>query len=90
MNHGYHFDVALSVERKTEQERKQAKREARKKLEAAAPYLYKAAKEFIAGWPHFCKYINFEQSALDAKAIRFMNEVPSKIATGIAKAEKGV
>ena len=59
-------------------------------LSAAAPYLYDTAKEFIAGWPHFCKCINWKVSGMDAEAIRFMNEVPAKIATGIVKAEKGV
>ena len=52
MNHGYQFDAALSAERKAEQERKQAEREARKKLEAAAPDLLAACKdalEIIAG-----------------------------------------
>ncbi|HDY88657.1 MAG TPA: hypothetical protein ENH82_11185 [bacterium] len=60
------------------------------RLIAAAPYLYETAKEFIAGWSHFCKCIDFGQSFLDAEAIRFMNEVPAKIATGIVKAEKGI
>jgi len=44
MNHGHQFDIALSAERKAEQERKQAEREARKKLEAAAPDLLAACK----------------------------------------------
>jgi len=42
MMHGHQFDEALSAERKAEQERKQAEREARKKLEAAAPDLLAA------------------------------------------------
>ena len=90
MNHGHQFDAALSAEHRAEQERKQAEREACKKLEAAAPYLYETAKEFIAGWSHFCDCIDFGKSFLDAKAIQFMNEVPAKIATGIVKAEEGV
>ena len=31
-------------------------------------------EEFLKGWEHFCKCINFGMSALDADAIRFMNE----------------
>ena len=30
--------------------------------------------EFIEEWRHFCNKCNFGQSALDARAIRFMNE----------------
>jgi len=47
MNHGHQFDVALSAERKAEQERKQAEREARKKLEAAAPDLLAACEKAL-------------------------------------------
>ena len=64
--------------------------EENKKLKAKNNHLEKTAKEFIAGWPHFCKCINWKVSGLDAEAIRFMNEVPAKIATGIVKAEKGI
>ncbi|KKN55605.1 hypothetical protein LCGC14_0580770 [marine sediment metagenome] len=64
--------------------------EANARLIAAAPYLYETAKEFTAGWEHFCKCITWKDSNLDAEAIRFMNEVPAKIATGIVKAVKGV
>ncbi len=39
--------------------------------------------EFLQGWKHFCKCINFRQSALDADAIRFMNEMPSEVAKGL-------
>ncbi len=60
------------------------------RLIAAAPYQYNAAKEFVAGWSHFCKCINWKDSGMDADAIRFMNEVPGRIARGIVKAEKGV
>ncbi len=63
---------------------------ANSRLIAAAPYLYETAKEFVAGWSHFCKCIDFGRSGLDAKAIRFMNEVPAKIAVGMVKAEKGI
>lgn len=45
MNHGHEFDVALSAEHKAEQECKQAEREARKKLEAAAPDLLAACEK---------------------------------------------
>ncbi|KKN71230.1 hypothetical protein LCGC14_0422730 [marine sediment metagenome] len=46
MNHGHQFDIALSAEHKAEQERKQAEREAREKLEAAAPDLLAALENF--------------------------------------------
>lgn len=36
-------------------------------------------KDFAEGWKHFCNCMNFNQSFLDADAIRFMNEVPGKI-----------
>ena len=39
----------------------------------------KLTKEFEDGWAHFCKCIDFNHSALDADAIRFMNEMPSRI-----------
>lgn len=41
--------------------------------------LLAACKRFVEGWSHFCKCIDFGQSALDAEAIRFMNEVPGEI-----------
>lgn len=47
--------------------------------------LQKACEEFIAGWPHFLKCIDFNHSNLDAKAIRFFNEVPGKIQTALKK-----
>ena len=50
MNHGHQFDEALSAERKAEQERKQAEREARKKLEAAAPDLLAACELTERAW----------------------------------------
>ncbi len=50
MNHGHQFDIALSAERKTEQEHKQAEREAQKKLEAAAPDLLAACKLALREW----------------------------------------
>ena len=39
----------------------------------------KLSKEFAAGWIHFCDCIDFGRSALDADAIRFMNETPGKV-----------
>jgi len=36
-------------------------------------------KEFTEGWKHFCDCMDFGKSAMDADAIRFMNEAPSKI-----------
>lgn len=32
-------------------------------------------KVFIEEFNHFCKCINFKQSALDCRAIQFMNEM---------------
>lgn len=40
-------------------------------------------KEFSDGWKHFCDCIDFAQSALDAEAIRFMNDMPSSVAKGL-------
>ena len=40
-------------------------------------------KEFADGWKHFCKCIDFRQSALDAEAIRFMNEMPAGVVKGL-------
>lgn len=37
------------------------------------------SKEFKDGWMHFLKCVNFEYTALDAKAIRFMNEMPGQV-----------
>lgn len=48
-------------------------------LYKAAPKLLSACDEFVDGWIHFCKCIDFGRSNLDAKAIRFMNEVPGKL-----------
>jgi len=45
--------------------------------------LIEAAKEFIDGWPHFCKKINWDKSNLDAEAIRFFNEIPGKLKTAL-------
>lgn len=38
-----------------------------------------ACERFVKGWPNFCKRIDFNHSNLDAKAIRFFNEVPGEI-----------
>lgn len=43
--------------------------------------------EFIKGWKHFCDCIDFGRSALDAEAIRFMNEAPAEIIKALP--EKG-
>jgi len=40
-------------------------------------------KEFTDDWKHFCNCINFDKSAMDADAIRFMNEGPGKIIQNI-------
>ena len=53
----------------------------------AAPLLLGACQDFAKGWSHFCGCIDFGKSALDADAIRWMNEVPPKIGQAITKAE---
>ncbi len=60
---------------------------ANSQLITAAPDSNAANKAFIAGWGHFLDCINFGSSALDAKAIQFMNEIPGQIQAAIAKAE---
>lgn len=45
--------------------------------------LQAACEDFVAGWPHFCRCVNFNESNLDAEAIRFFNEVPGKIETAL-------
>ncbi len=42
--------------------------------------LVTASENFVCDWPHFIACIDLNHSYLDAKAIRFMNEVPSDIA----------
>ena len=49
MNHGHQFDAALSTERKAIQDAHRARREARKKLEAAAPDLLDACVRMMVG-----------------------------------------
>ena len=39
------------------------------------------AKEFADGWKHFLGKIDFNNSFLDAEAIRFMNEIPGQVVT---------
>ena len=39
--------------------------------------------EFSNGWKHFCACIDFGRSALDADAIKFMNEMPASVAKGL-------
>lgn len=39
----------------------------------------KLSKEFADGWMHVCKCIIWQETFLDAEAIRFMNEMPSRI-----------
>jgi len=50
--------------------------------------LQKAAEIFLEEWPYFYRCINFDDSALDARAIRFLNEVPGKISTGLNESFK--
>lgn len=45
-------------------------------------------KDFAAGWKHFCDCIDFGKSNLDAEAIAFMNEMPSKVAEALRKFAK--
>ena len=40
-------------------------------------------EEFADGWKHFCGCIDFGHSALDAEAIRFMNEMPAAVKEGL-------
>lgn len=37
-------------------------------------------KEFAEGWKHFCSYIKWDRTFLDAKAIQFMNEGIGEVA----------
>lgn len=73
MNHGHQFDAALSTERKAEWKRKQAKREARKKLEAAAPDLLDACKIAILALTH---------EPINPKDIKFIQQAITKAETG--------
>lgn len=50
--------------------------------------LVAACEDFAKGWPHFCNCIDFGKSALDADAIRWMNEAPGKIGAALANAKK--
>lgn len=43
------------------------------------------ADDFAEGWKHYLNCINFGTSHLDAEAIRFMNEMPSKVIKALAK-----
>lgn len=36
-------------------------------------------KQFTKDWKHFCSWIDFGKSAMDAEAIRIMNEMPGKV-----------
>lgn len=45
------------------------------------------SKEFEEGWKHFCDCLNFNQSALDAEAIRFINETPGKVVQALKSLE---
>ncbi len=73
--------------RKANRQRKQTNQAKRFKIEKAAPDLLKASNSFVAGWSHFLDCIDFGRSNLDARAIRFMNEVPGEIQQAIIKAE---
>ena len=42
------------------------------------------AKEFRDGWLHFCDCLDFEHSALDAKAIGFMSWMPTDVVKALA------
>jgi len=60
--------------------------EANAKIIAAAKDMVEALKEHQEGIDHFYSKINFKQSFLDAKAIRFMNETNIKIGNSLKKA----
>lgn len=36
-------------------------------------------EEFLKGWSHFCKHINFSNSNLDSDSIKWMNEFEKNI-----------
>jgi len=89
MNHGHQFDAALSTEHKAEQERKQVEREARKRLEAAAPDLLTActlAFPLIMG-----ERIKFDTitptNDTERHLAKLMRECEEKLEQAITKAE---
>jgi len=41
-------------------------------------------KEFSDGWKHFCDCIDFGTQAMDAEAIKFMNEMPAAVMSGLS------
>jgi len=47
-------------------------------------------EEFKNQWYHFCDCINFADSALDADAIRFMNEFSSRLDSVIEEEKNDV
>lgn len=52
--------------------------------------LIDAASRFAMEFPDFCKCIDFENSALDAKALKFMNEMRGEFISALKHiAEKG-
>jgi len=46
-----------------------------------------AGRDFVLGWKHFLTKINWDQTNLDAEAVRFMNEVPGRIEAAVKDAE---
>lgn len=47
-------------------------------------------KEFADGWTHFCQCVDFSRSAMDSKAITFMNEMPAAVTKGLTPGRKRV
>lgn len=56
--------------------------------EATLRALLETSKGVLDGLPHFYDCINFDQSALDADAILWMNEAPSRLAEVIAAIDR--
>ena len=54
-----------------------------------AEEISKARKEFREEWEWFCSRINFGVSALDARAITFMNEIEKHLDAIEKKSVKG-
>lgn len=48
--------------------------------------LLEASEQVISGWDHFCSCIDFGSSALDAEAVRWMNEAPSNLGLAAGRA----
>lgn len=52
---------------------------------SAIPEFIKSSKQFTEEWDHFLDKVNIGSSFLDARAVRFMNEVPGLIKQALNK-----